>query len=130
MHTVVICLLVAVVMPMICSWISGYYRYKQFGVVNNKEPRIQASKLEGVGQRACAAQANCWEALAVFSTAVLALFISGIDLSSVATLCVIFVALRAAYIICYLTNQDLLRSTVFIGGFGICIYFFTLALSV
>jgi len=123
-------LLVAVFMPMICAWISGYYRHKQFGLVDNKKPRIQASQLEGVGHRAYAAQANSWEALAVFSASLLALFIAGIDLSTVATLCMVFVALRAAYIVCYLTNQDLLRSTVFIGGFGVCLYFFYLALSV
>lgn len=34
---------------------------------DNKEPRIQALQLTGVGARAMAAQANSWETLAVFS---------------------------------------------------------------
>jgi uncharacterized MAPEG superfamily protein len=130
MQTVISCLLIAVFMPLICAWIGGYHRYKQFnGVVDNKHPRIQASKLEGVGHRAYAAQQNCWEALAVFAAALLALHMSGVVLASVATACVIFVLLRAVYIACYLANQDLLRSSFFIGGFGICIYFFYLALT-
>jgi len=129
MQTVIACLLIATFMPLICAWIGGYYRYTQLGVVDNKHPRIQASKLEGAGHRAYAAQQNCWEALAVFSAALLALHMSGVVLASVATVCVVFVLLRAVYIACYLANQDLLRSTAFIGGFGICIYLFYLALT-
>ncbi len=129
MQTVIACLLIATFMPMVCAWISGYYRHKQFGFVNNKTPRVQAGQLEGVGHRAVAAQQNSWEALAVFSAALLALHMSGVVLDSVATACVAFVLLRVAYIVCYLTNKDLLRSTFFIGGFGICIYFFYLALT-
>lgn len=129
MHTVIACLLIVTVMPLVCAWISGYYRHKQLGVVDNKHPRIQVSKLEGPGHRAYAAQQNCWEALAIFSASLLALHISGVVITSVATLSMIFVALRAAYIACYLGNQDLLRSTVFIGGTGICMYFFYLALT-
>lgn len=130
MQTVIACLLIVTFMPMICAWIGGYHRYKQFnGQVDNKTPRIQASKLEGAGHRAYAAQQNCWEALAVFSAGLLALHMSGVALATVATACIVFVLLRAAYIACYLANQDMLRSTVFIGGFGICIYFFYLALT-
>ena len=129
MQTVIACLLIATFMPMICAWISGYYRHKQLGVVDNKHPRIQVNKLEGIGHRAYAAQQNSWEALAVFSAALLALHMSGIALASVATTCVVFVLLRAVYIACYLANKDLLRSTFFIGAFGVCLYFFYLALT-
>jgi uncharacterized MAPEG superfamily protein len=129
MHTVIACLLIATFMPLICAWIGGYYRYQQFnGVVDNKHPRIQASKLEGVGHRAYAAQQNCWEALAVFAAALLALHMGGVVLASVATACIVFVLLRTAYIACYLANQDLLRSSFFIAAFGVNIYFFYLAL--
>jgi len=129
MHIVIACLLIATFMPMVCAWISGYYRHKQLGVVDNKHPRIQVNKLEGIGHRAYAAQQNSWEALTVFSAALLALHMRSVVLDSVATLCVAFVLLRVAYIVCYLTNKDLLRSTFFIGGFGVCIYFFYLALT-
>lgn len=131
MHTVVACLLIAAFMPLVCAWIGGYFRYKQFnGVVDNKTPRLQANKLEGVGHRAYAAQQNSWEALAVFAAALLALHMSGVVLATVATACIVFVLLRVVYIACYLANQDLLRSSFFIGALSICLYFFYLALTV
>ena len=129
MQTVIACLLIAVFMPIVCSWIGGYYRHTQLGKVDNKYPRLQAAKLEGAGHRAYAAQQNCWEALAVFAAALLALHISGVAIASAANLSLAFVVLRVIYIAAYLANQDYLRSSSFLGGFGICIYFFCLALS-
>lgn len=129
MTTVIGSLLILCILPLSCSWISGYFRQKQLGSVDNKEPRIQSQRLTGAGARAVAAQANSWEALAVFSAAVLAVFISGIDLQRIAMLAQIFVALRIVYIGMYLANQDKLRSLLFIAGLGICIYLFYLALT-
>lgn len=129
MHIVITCLLIAVFMPLVCAWIGGFYRHKQLGSVDNKHPRLQVNKLEGPGHRAYAAQQNCWEALAMFSAALLAIHMSGVVIASLATLCVAFIVLRVVYIACYLANQDLLRSTAFIGGFGLCLYFFYLALT-
>lgn len=122
MQIVIASLLIAVVLPIVCSWISGYFRYQQFGKgFDNKMPRMQAAKLEGAGQRAVAAQQNSWEALAMFSAALLAVQISGLVLDSIATLCVIFVVARVVYIACYLANQDAIRSLSFLASFGTCI---------
>ena len=129
MNTVIGSLLILCILPLSCAWIAGYHRQKQLGSIDNKEPRIQALQLTGAGARAMAAQANSWEALAVFSAAILAVFISGVALQSVATLAMAFVALRIVYIPMYIGNQDKLRSLVFIVGFGICIYLFYLALN-
>jgi len=129
MHTVMACLLIVTLLPIICSWISGYFRGTHPDGFDNKHPRLQVAKLEGPGHRAYAAQQNSWEALAMFSAALIALHMSGIAIATVANLSIVFVALRTIYIACYLANQDLLRSTAFIGGFGICIYFFYLALT-
>jgi len=129
MTTVIASLLILCILPLSCAWIGGYHRQKQFGSVDNKEPRTQSLKLTGAGARAVAAQANSWEALAVFGAAVLAVVISGIDLQRIATLAQVFVALRIVYIGMYLANQDKLRSLVFLAGFGICMYLFYLALS-
>lgn len=129
MNTVIGSLLVLCILPLTCAWIAGFHRQKQFGNVDNKEPRTQSLKLTGAGSRAVAAQGNSWEALAVFSAAILAVFISGIDLQSIATLALAFVLLRVVYIALYLADQDKLRSLVFLGGFGICMYLFYLALS-
>jgi uncharacterized MAPEG superfamily protein len=129
MTTVIGSLLILCILPLSCAWIAGYHRQKQLGSVDNKEPRTQSMKLTGAGARAVAAQANSWEALAVFSAAVLAVFISGIDMQRIATLAMVFVALRVAYIAVYLANQDKLRSLIFLVGFGICMYLFYLAMS-
>jgi len=121
MQVVIASLLISVLMPIVCSWISGYYRHKQFGVVNNKTPRIQAAQLEGAGHRAVAAQQNSWEALAMFSAALLGVHMSGIVLDSIATFCIVFVVARVLYIACYLADQDAVRSISFLVGFGTCI---------
>ncbi len=129
MNTVIGSLLILCILPLSCAWIAGYHRQKQLGSVDNKEPRIQSLKLTGAGARAVAAQANSWEALAMFSAAILAVFISGIALQGIATLAMVFVALRIVYIPLYIGNQDKLRSLAFIAGFGICVYLFYTALS-
>ena len=129
MNTVIASLLILCLLPITCAWIAGYHRQKQLGSVDNKEPRVQSGQLTGAGARAVGAQANCWEALAVFSAAILAVYISGIDLQEVANLALIFTALRVVYIPLYIGNIDKLRSLVFLGGFGICIYMFYLALN-
>lgn len=129
MNTVIASLLVLCMLPVICAWISGYYRQKQFGKVDNKEPRLQSQQLTGPGARAVGAQANSWEALAVFSAAILAVYIAGIDLDSITTQVMVFVALRIAYIPAYVGDKDMPRSLIFIAGYGICLYLFYLALS-
>jgi uncharacterized MAPEG superfamily protein len=129
MNTVIGSLLIMCILPLACAWIAGYHRQKQLGSVDNKEPRIQSQQLTGAGARAVAAQGNTWEALAVFSAAILAVFISGVDLQSITTPVMVFVALRVAYIPVYIGNIDKLRSLIFLVGYGICIYLIYLALS-
>ena len=129
MNAVLSSLLVLCILPITCAWIGGYYRKKQLGSVDNKEPRGQSQQLTGAGARAVAAQANSWEALALFSTAILAVFISGLDPASVANLALVYTGLRIVYIPLYVGNIDALRSLVFLGGFGVCMYLFYLALS-
>jgi uncharacterized MAPEG superfamily protein len=97
--------------------------------VDNKHPRLQVAQLEGVGHRAVAAQQNCWEALAMFTAALLGVHMSGLVLDSIATLCLVFVAARAVYIVCYLANQDIVRSLSFMVSFGVCLCLFYKALT-
>lgn len=129
MNTIIASLLILCILPVSCAWIAGYFRQQQLGSVDNKEPRIQSQKLTGAGARAVAAQANSWEALAVFSAAILAVVISGVNPQSIAIWAMAFVALRIVYIGLYIGNLDKLRSLVFIVGFGICMYLFYLALT-
>jgi uncharacterized MAPEG superfamily protein len=129
MNTVITSLLIMCILPLVCAWIGGYYRQKQLGSVDNKEPRIQSQQLTGPGARAVGAQANTWEALAVLSAAILAVYIAGVDLDGITTPVMVFVALRIAYIPVYIGNKDIPRSLIFLMGYGICMYLFYLALS-
>lgn len=129
MNTVITSLLILCILPIACAWIAAYHKQKQLGSVDNKEPRTQSAQLTGAGARATAAQGNSWEALGIFSAAVLALVVAGVDLATVSTQALAYTVLRIIYIPLYLANIDKLRSLVFLGGFGICMYFFYLALT-
>lgn len=129
MTSVLVSLLILTILPITCAWAGGYYRSKQLGSIDNKEPRAQSLSLTGAGARAVAAQGNSWEALGLYSAALLALVISGVDLETVATQAMVLAALRIAYVPLYILDIDKLRSIAFIGSFGICLYFFYLAIS-
>ena len=73
MTTPLWCLVIVAILPFVLSFSGGYFRMRQLGSIDNKHPRLQAAKLEGVGARAYAAQANAWEALAYFMAAVVVL---------------------------------------------------------
>lgn len=118
------CLMIAAILPLTMAWVAGYFRHQQFGVVDNKLPRAQCSQLTGAGARAVAAQQNSWEALAVFSAAVLVSHLGGADPERAGLAAIIFIAARVLYVLCYLADKDLLRSLSFIAGFGCCIWLF------
>lgn len=124
MTTAFWCLMIAAIMPLTMAWASGYFRHKQFGEVDNKLPRQQCSQLTGAGARAVAAQQNAWEALAVFTAAVLVSHLGGADPERVGLAAMIFIAARLVYLVCYLADKDALRSLSFIVGFGCCIWMF------
>ena len=128
MKIVIIFLAIVSFLPILFAWISGYCRYAQLGQFDNKTPRIQVLELTGVGHRACAAQQNSLEALMLFMAAIFALSLSGIDLALVNKLCLVFVFCRVLYGLFYLVNQDILRSLAFMVSWGICLYFFYLAI--
>ncbi len=128
MSIAIITLLVLTVLPISLSWVSGAFRHSQLGVVDNKNPRAQNAQLQDGGARAVAAQKNAWEALVVYTASIVALTIAAVDLDSLATYFYILIACRVLHGISYVLNQDIIRSIAFIAGYGICIYFFILAL--
>jgi uncharacterized MAPEG superfamily protein len=121
------CLLVAILIPYVLAVTGGYFKMKQFGSVDNKLPRIQAAALEGAGARAWSAQQNAWEALPVFASAVLVAHLAGADPGRSATAAVLFVVARVLHPVAYIANLDVLRSLVFLVGFGSCMWLFVLA---
>ncbi|HEY9035008.1 MAG TPA: MAPEG family protein [Pseudomonadales bacterium] len=128
MNMPIITLLAMSVLPILCSWVSGYYRHQQHGEVDNKQPREQNARLTGAGARAVAAQANAWEALMVYVAALLAVTVSGVPVEKYASLTLLLLLARIAHAVSYIANLDIIRSLVFLAGYGICIYMFVLAL--
>lgn len=123
MNIAIIGLIFSALMPIICSLTSGTYRfYTLEGGVDNKNPRAQNALLEGAGARVVAAQKNAWEALVVYVAAMLAIVISGGDVSTYALPIIIYMVSRLLHVLFYVANLDVLRSLAFFASYGSCIY--------
>jgi uncharacterized MAPEG superfamily protein len=85
---------------------------------DNKTPKDQQAKLEGLGRRANAAHNNSFEGFAPFAAAVVIAHLAHADAKWSAIFAIAFVVLRAVYVAAYLSNQSTLRSTVWILGVG------------
>ena len=129
MTTPLWCLLVVVFLPYASAFTAGYFRGKQFGTADNKNPRAQAAQLEGTGARIYAAQANAWEAVAMFTAAVTVAHLAGADPDRSATAALVFLAARLAHFAFYLADLDKLRTLVFLIGWVCCLWLFGLAIS-
>ena len=127
MNLPMITLVAVCVLPIIWSWVSGYHRWKQFGEVDNKNPRVQNANLQDAGARAVSAQKNAWEAAIVYIAALVAVTSANVPVADYETLTLVFLALRVLHGVCYIVNQDILRSLAFTAGYGICIYMMILA---
>ncbi len=120
-------LIAVCVLPILWSMVSGYHRHRQLGVVDNKNPRLQNAQLKDAGARAVSAQKNSWEAAIVYIAAFVAVTATNVPVADYATLTIVFLVFRVLHGVCYIINQDSLRSLAFLGGYGICIYMMILA---
>lgn len=123
MRTAFWCVLVAGLLPIVSvslakAGVKGY---------DNRNPREWLSRLTGWQQRANAAQQNAWEAFALFSVAVILGTLGNAPSDRVDTLALVFVAARVVYLICYLADYALLRSLVWLVGFGCTLAIFLAA---
>jgi uncharacterized MAPEG superfamily protein len=128
MTTVLVCLLLAVLIPYVLAGIGGYHKSQQLGAVDNNNPRVQSLQLTGAGARAVAAQANAWEALAVFTASVAAAFFAGVEPDRMFLPALIFVAARVAHAACYLADLASARSASFLVATLACLWLFGMAL--
>ena len=124
MSVILIALFVGALLPIALSWVGGYHRMQQFGSVDNKHPRQQSAGLEGAGARAVAAQSNAWEALAIFTAAVVAYTIRGGASQLAPILALVWIGARILHALFYLTNQDALRSVAFLVSLGCALALF------
>lgn len=111
-------LLIAVFLPIVCAGIgkaNGSSRY------DNRNPREWFAQQQGRAARANAAQANSWEALAMYSAALLAAFVGDVDSQSVALYAGVFLLARILYIYCYVSDRATWRSLAWSLGFLACL---------
>lgn len=107
------CLLAGMILPYVWGGVSSFHRQKQFGKADNRNPREQAAKLTGAGARAYAAQANAWEALAIFTPAVLLAHFAKPEASLAPTLAIVWLVARVLHGVAYVADIDKARSAVF-----------------
>jgi uncharacterized MAPEG superfamily protein len=116
MNALLWCLVVITFLPFVLGMVGGYFRKQQFGVADNKLPRLQQQQMVGIGARAMGAQQNAWEALMMFTPIVLIAQVAGIDPVKAGLTGIIFVVVRLLHAIFYFADIDKLRSLSFVLG--------------
>ncbi|WP_372762946.1 MAPEG family protein [Pseudoalteromonas sp.] len=117
MTTLVVCALLAVLMPYLAK-IPVAVAMAKLGGYDNKHPRAQQAKLTGFGARALAAHQNCFESLAVFAVALAVVMGSNSVNAMTETLAMTHIVARTLYCIFYYMNLDIMRSLVWFIGLG------------
>lgn len=111
LSSLLLSLLVVMLLPFVAKAPLAVAMHKSGGYDNNN-PREQQAALKGFGQRANAAHYNSFEALMIFTAAVVIAVAAGkVDQLS-ATLGWVFVACRVGYLCCYWFNIATLRSLI------------------
>ena len=118
MTVLIMCLLIACLLPMASKLPLAFAQAKSEGGYDNNDPRKQQAKLEGFGARAHAAHQNSFEALAVFAPAVLLAIASGHVDQTMQTLAMIFIVARLVYNVVYIKGLGKLRSMVWFVAYG------------
>ncbi len=117
MTTILICLLIATIMPIVAKAPLAFAMNK-LGGYDNRHPRAQQASLTGFGARAKAAHENSFEALMMFIPGALTAIATHNTGLLAQYLSIGFVIARVLYIFCYLYDQHLLRSTFWTVGFA------------
>jgi len=112
MSTALWCLLIAGFLPIVCAGIS------KWGAADfdNANPREWLARQEGHRKRANAAQANSWEAFALFSTAILVALHNNANAQQLDNLAMFFIASRVLFIAFYVTNRSTPRTLAWLAG--------------
>lgn len=116
MTTVIICLFIATLMPILAKAPLAFAMNKAGGY-DNRNPREQQKSLSGFGARAKAAHENCFEALIMFTPGALAILVTNNTGQVAEYLAIGFVVSRLGYLLAYYYDQHLLRSSFWTIGF-------------
>ncbi len=120
MSALIIVLLITVLLPYLAR-IPVAKAMQEMGGYDNHLPRVQQAKLAGLGARANAAHYNSFEALQVYLAAFVASIAANLADPTQQTLAWVFVAARILFILFYLMDKALLRSTVWTIAIGAAI---------
>ena len=115
--------LIAGLLPIVCAGIDkwGAKTY------DNRQHRAWMASQEGRRARADAAQQNSFEAFPLFAAGVLVALHYGVDTQSIAQCGWFFIAMRLAYIYCYVTDKATWRSVFWLMGLLAVIRLFALS---
>jgi uncharacterized MAPEG superfamily protein len=117
MTTPFVCVLIAFLLIYLPKLPLSLAMAKQPGGYDNKDPRAQQAKLEGMGARARGAHYNGFEAFPPFAAAVIIAHLAGAADHRASILAIAFVVARSLYIAAYLADLDYLRSAIW--GIGL-----------
>jgi uncharacterized MAPEG superfamily protein len=120
-------LLVASVLPYVWFGIASGLRRQEFGVADNRHPRLQEAQQTDRGARAMGASANAFEALSVYAPAVIVAHLRTADSPLGPVLAIAWVALRVVHGIAYLGDKPALRTGCFALASGCAIAFYFVA---
>ena len=124
MNQTVLTVLMAGLLPIVCA---GIAKWGARGY-DNHDPRAWMAQQSGRRARADAAQQNSFEAFPLFAAAVLLALQQGVEDEALAPWAWFFVAMRVAYIYCYVQNLASWRSVVWMLGLAAVIRMFLMAL--
>jgi uncharacterized MAPEG superfamily protein len=114
MTTVLICLTITLFMPLILAFASVSFRFKQFGRIDAKTPRLQAGQLKDGGHRVIAAQKNAWEAVGLFVGSLFMAMMAGVQVEELAAPALLFTGARITHGMFYIADQASLRTLSFV----------------
>ncbi|HEX4336155.1 MAG TPA: MAPEG family protein [Polyangiaceae bacterium] len=106
-------LFVAVFLPYVWFSIANPLRKAEFGVLDNRHPRLQEAKQTGMGARANAASLNAFEALAIYTPAVLVAHVLSPESALAPKLAVAWLVLRVAHGAFYVADKPAGRTASF-----------------
>lgn len=124
MNQAVLAVLIVGLLPIVCA---GLAKWGARGY-DNHDPRAWLAQQSGRRARAHAAQQNSFEAFPLFAVAVLLALHQGVEDEALAPWVWFFVAMRVAYIYCYVKDLATWRSLVWILGLVAVIRLYLMAL--
>lgn len=117
MTIILICLIIATLMPILTKGPLSLAMNKEQGGYDNRYPREQQKQLRGFGARALAAHENCFEALIMFTPGALAVIATGTTGYLAQNLAMAFILARTGYLLAYWFDVHAVRSIFWAVGF-------------